>query len=49
MHRILGIVGSPRPGGNTEFLMDRLLADTDAIRAAEGLARRPARIGSEFD
>jgi len=49
MHRILGIVGSPRPGGNTEFLMDRLLADTDAIRAAEGLARRLARIRIEFD
>ena len=30
MHRILGIVGSPRPGGNTEFLMDRLLAAAQA-------------------
>ncbi len=30
MKRILGIAGSPRPGGNTEFLLERLLAAAEA-------------------
>lgn len=39
--RLLGIVGSPRPGGNTELLVDAVLAGAQAAGASVERVRLP--------
>jgi len=43
MNRILGVAGSPRPGGNTEVLMERVLA----AAAREGAETRLYSLGGK--
>ena len=43
--RVLGILGSPRPGGNSELLLDRVLAGAESAEAlAEKVSLRDLRI-----